>query len=267
VDSPVISIVIPAYNESKTIGEILSRTNKTMETLGVPYEIIVIDDGSTDQTKQLAEKQKANVISNGINRGKGYALIKGFKKARGNILVTMDADGSHQPEEIPKLIKPLLINNADVVAGSRFLGSKRKDSIKKLHIIGNHFFNFLILLLTRRRITDSQTGFRAFKKKIIHEIALTSKGYEIETELTIKLLKNGYLFQEEPITCEKRREGSSHLNPLFDGFKILRNIIKASIFIKTKRSLKQNKDNSMKSRLENHLTCSTHPYKHKRSVL
>lgn len=260
MNSPVVSIVIPAYNEDKTIGEILSRTNRTMETLGIPYEIIVVDDGSTDQTRLHAEKQKANVISNGTNRGKGYALIKGFKKARGDVLVTMDADGSHQPEEIPKLIKPLLLNDAEIVTGSRFLGNKEKDSIKKLHIIGNHFFNFLILLLTRKQITDSQTGFRAIKKEIIHEITLTSKGYEIETELTIKLLKNGYLFKEEPITCQKRKDGNSHLNPLYDGFKILKNIIKASITAETKQAIKPN-NKQLKNHLENHFACSTHPYK------
>lgn len=232
MDISIVSVVIPAYNEEKTIEEILLRTNKTMETIGIPYEIIVVDDGSSDKTRLLAERNKATVLSNGTNMGKGCALRRGFQKAAGNIIITMDADGSHEPEEIPKLLKPLL-NGVDIVAGSRFLGNREKDSVKKLHIVGNHFFNLLILLLTRKRITDSQTGFRAFKKKVVQEIKITSEGYEIETELTVKTLKNGYLLQEEPITCRQRKEGYSHLNPLRDGFKIFKNIIKASIFVQT----------------------------------
>jgi len=228
MDIPIVSVVIPAYNEEKTIEEILFRTYKTMETMRIPYEILMVDDGSSDRTRFLAERHKVTVLTNGTNAGKGHALRKGFKNATGNIIITIDADGAHKPEEIPKLLKPLL-NGADIVAGSRFLGNLEKDSVKKLHIIGNHLFNLLILLLTRKRITDSQTGFRAFKKKVIQEIEITSEGYEIETELTMKTLKNGYLIQEEPITCEKRREGCSHINPLRDGFKIFKNIIKASI--------------------------------------
>jgi len=228
MDIPIVSVVIPAYNEEKTIGEILLRTYKTMETIGIPYEILMVDDGSSDRTRFLAERHKVTVLTNGVNAGKGNALRKGFQSATGNIIITIDADGSHKPEEIPKLLKPLL-KGADIVSGSRFLGKREKDSVKKLHIIGNHLFNLLILLLTRKRITDSQTGFRAFKKNIIREIKLTSEGYEIETELTIKTLKNGYLLHEEPIACEKRKDGCSRLNPLRDGFKILKNIIKARI--------------------------------------
>jgi len=227
MDIPIVSVVIPAYNEEKTIDEILLRTYKTMETMGIPYEILMVDDGSSDRTRFLAERHKVTVLTNGTNTGKGHALRKGFKNATGNIIITIDADGSHKPEEIPKLLKPLL-KGADIVAGSRFLGNREKDSVKKLHIVGNHLFNFFILLLTRKRITDSQTGFRAFTRKVIQEIEITSEGYEIETELTMKTLRNGYLIQEEPITCEKRKDGCSHLNPLRDGFKIFKNIIKAS---------------------------------------
>lgn len=235
-----VSIVIPAYNEEKTIGDVLFRTNRIMETLRIPYEIIVVDDGSSDKTSLLAERHKATIISNGTNKGKGHALKRGLQKAIGNIIVTMDADGSHPPEEIPKLLKPLLLNSADIVSGSRFLGNREKGSIKKLHVVGNYFFNLLILLLTKKRVTDSQTGFRAFKKKIIQEIEITSKGYEIETELTVKTLKNGYLFREAPITCEKRKDGCSHLNPLRDGLKIFKNILKAGIYARVEQNPRSN---------------------------
>jgi glycosyltransferase involved in cell wall biosynthesis len=228
---PTVSVVIPAYNEEKNIVNMLFRISKVLQALQVPYEIIVVDDGSTDRTALLASKHKVTVLTNGTNQGKGYALKKGIQQANGDILVTIDADGSHLPEEIPKLIKPLF-NGVDVVMGSRFTGLRERDSIKKLHILGNHFFNFLILVLTGKRITDSQTGFRAYKRRIIEEIEITSSGYEVETELTMETLKNGYSVLEEPITCERRKNGLSGLNPLSDGLKILKAILR-TYFTKT----------------------------------
>ena len=228
MNTPIVSVVIPAYNEEENIGDILLRTNATLETIGVPYEIIVVDDGSADETTFMAMRYKATVLNNGANKGKGYALKKGMQNANGSILITMDADGSHRPEDIPKLLVPLL-NGADAVFGSRFICKREQDSTKKLHIFGNKLFNLLIALLTGRRVTDSQTGFRAYKKKIIEEIEITSDGYEVETELTVKSLKNGHIIREEPITFERRQNGSSHLSPLFDGVKIFKTIVRASI--------------------------------------
>ncbi|MEM3769709.1 MAG: glycosyltransferase family 2 protein [Candidatus Bathyarchaeia archaeon] len=219
----VISVVIPAYNEEKTIGSVIEETLQVMDSLGLPYEIIVVDDGSTDGTKEIASKYKARVLSNGRNQGKGYALRKGFQHARGEIVVTIDADGSHKPKEIPDLLYPLF-NGADIVAGSRFLG-KGEDYTSKLHMLGNHLINMTIMLLTRKLITDSQTGLRAFKRKLLEKVNLESYGYEIETEITVKGLKNGFKFQEIPISCQKREHSVSRLRILSDGFKILKTIL------------------------------------------
>jgi len=223
-----LSVVIPAYNEEKNIEGILVRTDKALQTLNFPYEIIVVDDGSSDKTRFLAERHKVTVISNGNNHGKGYALKRGLKDVRGELVITMDADGSHRPEDIKYLIEPLL-NGADVVMGSRFTGKQGRDSTKKLHIFGNKLFNFLIRILTKQYITDSQTGFRAFKKKVLEEIEITCDGYAVETELTVKTLKNGFIVREEPITSEKRKDGCSHINPLRDGIRIFKTIIVASL--------------------------------------
>jgi len=228
MDNFTISVVIPAYNEEENIEGILLRTDKALEALNLPYEVIVVDDGSTDKTRFLAEKHKVTVISNGNNQGKGYALKRGLQKVRGGLVITMDADGSHRPEDIKRLVKQLM-NGADVVMGSRFLSKLEKDSTKKLHIFGNKLFNLLIRILTKQYITDSQTGFRAFKKKVLEGIEITCNGYAVETELTVKTLKNGCIVREEPITFEKRKKGSSHLNPLSDGFKIFKTIVKASL--------------------------------------
>lgn len=223
-----ISVIIPAYNEEKNIDDVLTRTKTMLNTLKLPYEIIVVDDGSNDGTSSLAKRKGAFVIKVQENRGKGFALRKAFQYASGDILITMDADGSHRPEEIPRLVTPLL-NGIDVATGARFNGEMHKGSTKRLHILGNNLFNLILIILTRKRITDSQTGFRAFKKKVIEEIQLFSNGYEIETELTVKTLKNGFTVYEIPITFEKRKDGVSRLNPLFDGLKIMSTILKAYI--------------------------------------
>jgi len=229
----VVSVVIPAYNEEDNIGDVLLKTNVTMESIGLPYEVIVVDDGSIDETRFRAMQHNVTVLSNETNRGKGYTLKKGLQSANGNILVTMDADGSHQPEDIPKLLYPLL-NGADAVFGSRFIGQHEQNSTKKLHIFGNNMFNFLIAVITGKRVTDSQTGFRAFKRKILDDIGISSNGYEVETELTMKSLRNGHIVQEEAITFKRRKSGASHLHPLFDGIKIFKTIIKSSITARKK---------------------------------
>jgi len=220
-------VVIPAYNEGKTIGPVLSETISVMDNLKMPYEIIVVDDGSVDNTRRMATEYKAIVLSNGKNRGKGYALRKGFQHAQGSIIVTIDADGAHRPKEIPDLTYPLL-NGVDIVSGSRFLGNGRRGSTSKLNRLGNFLFNITIMALTGKRVTDSQTGFRAFKKEFLEKVILESCGYEIETEITVKGLKNGFTFEEKPISCEKRKYDVSKLKILSDGAKILRTILKAN---------------------------------------
>jgi len=220
-----ISVIVPAYNEEKTIGYIISNIISTMNSLKLPYEIIVVDDGSTDNTRKIATEYKVSVLFNGKNRGKGYALRKGFSQAQGGIVVTVDADGTHKPKEIPDLIHPLF-NGVDIVVGSRFLGHVR-GSTSRLHRIGNFIFNITINMLTGKYVTDSQTGFRAFKKDVLQKLNLRSLGYDIETELTVKGLNNGFVYKEKPITCEKRKYDVSKLRLLPDGMKILKTIFTA----------------------------------------
>jgi len=226
MQSSSISVIIPAYNEEKTIGYVIEETSRVMDSLGIPYEIIVVDDGSIDRTRENASNYKVKVLSNERNMGKGFALREGFRSAQGNIIVTMDADGSHDPKEIPLLIK-LLFKGADMVAGSRFLGSQKAHA-SKLHIFGNKIINAIIMILTRKTITDSQTGLRAIKKGALQKISLKSNGFEIETEITVKGLKNGFRFQEIPINCRKREHGKSRIRIFSDSAKILKTIIKSA---------------------------------------
>lgn len=227
ISNAVVSVIIPAYNEEKTIGAVIEETLQIMDGVGLPYEVIVVDDGSTDRTREVASKYKVTVICNGRNYGKGYALRKGFQHAKGDIIVTIDADGSHKPKEIPDLINALL-EGADIVAGSRFLG-KNNNHTSKLHVFGNHLINLIIMAFTRKMITDSQTGLRALKRDFLQKISLESKGYEIETEITVKGLKNGFVLKEIPISCEKRKNGVSRLCALHQGPKILKTILKHGI--------------------------------------
>jgi len=219
-------VVISAYNEEKTIGNVISDTTSIMDSLDVPYEIIVVNDGSTDKTGLIAHSHKATVLSNKINRGKGYSLRNALKHTQGDIIVTIDADGEHKPKEIPDLIEPLF-NGTDIVAGSRFLGTQR-HATKKLNQIGNFFFNATIMTLTGKRVTDSQTGFRAIKRHVLEMLNLESDGYEIETEITVKGLRNGFVFKEKPITVERRKYSISKLKIIADGTKILKTILEAS---------------------------------------
>jgi glycosyltransferase involved in cell wall biosynthesis len=224
---PAISIVIPAYNEAQTIGNVIEETLTVMDSLQLPYEIIIVDDGSIDNTRRIATNYKATVLYNGKNRGKGYAVRKGFRHAQGDIIVTIDADGSHSPKEIPDLINPLL-NGTDVASGSRFLGTG-KYSTTRLKRLGNSLFNITIMILTRKHVTDSQTGFRAIKKQVIDKLNLNSTGYAIETEITVKSLKNGFTFQEKPVSCHRREYNMSKLRILQDGTRILRTILTSNL--------------------------------------
>ena len=221
-----VTVIIPAYNEEKTIGDVISNTAEIMDGLDVPYEIIVVNDGSTDKTGLVASTYKATVLTNKVNRGKGYSLRRALKHAQGDIIVTIDSDGEHKPKEIPDLIEPLH-NGTDIVAGSRFLGSQSQVTTK-LNVMGNFLFNTAIMTLTGQRVTDSQTGFRAIKRNVLEQLNLESDGYEIETEITVKGLKNGFVFEEKPISCERRKYNISKLKVLSDGAKILKTIIRSN---------------------------------------
>ena len=221
--TPSVSVIIPAYNEEKTIGHVVANTLNVMDSQNLPYEIIVVDDGSTDKTGRIASQCKATLLTNQTNKGKGYSLRRGFRQAQGEIVVTMDSDGEHQPKEIPDLLESVL-QGADIVCGSRYLGKSRHFTTR-LNSVGNSFFNLAIMSLTGMPITDSQSGFRAVKRSVLNGLNLQSDGYEIETEIAMKSIINGFVFKEKPITCHRREYGPSKIKILRDGIKILRTII------------------------------------------
>jgi glycosyltransferase involved in cell wall biosynthesis len=229
-----VTVIIPSYNEEETIGGVIDKTVLAMDSMKLPYEIIVVDDGSRDKTRLNASSHKAIVLSNGKNRGKGYSIRRALQYAQGDIIVTMDSDGEHSPKEIPDLINPLF-NGADVVSGSRFL-THNTHATTRLNRIANTMFNLSILTLTGKSVTDSQTGFRAIKREVLENFNLESEGYEIETEITVKSLRNGFAFVETPITCERRQDRVSKVRLLRDGMNIFKTILRTS-FVRIEHDL------------------------------
>ena len=224
--SSTVSIIIPAYNEEKNVANVISETITVMEQLNLPYEIIFVDDGSTDKTGLIASFFKIKIITNKKNRGKGYSLKKALHHANGDIIATIDADGEHKPKEIAPLLDAV-VNGMDIAAGSRFL-NKQSTVTSKLNQIGNLLFNLVITSLTGKRVTDSQTGFRVIKREVLENLNLQSDGYEIETEITVKSLRGGFAFRELPITVQKRRFGASKLKLIVDGKRIFGTILTTS---------------------------------------
>ena len=224
----LISVVIPVFNEELTIGDVLQRLVAVMKKTGFDYEIIVVDDCSKDRSLEFSKIPRVKLFSLKMHMGKGYALRAGFAKAKGEIITTIDSDGSHSPEELPMLLTPILQNKSDLVIGSRYL-NQTPVAAKKLNIAGVRLFNSLVRILTGTAVSDSQSGYRVMKSAVIRNMRLKSGGYEIESEMLVKTSKRGFRVVEVPISFEQRTYGTSSLDPLVDGFKILLSIMRAYI--------------------------------------
>jgi hypothetical protein len=200
-----VMIVIPALNEAENLTHVLSLMPKKIG--GMEVGVLVVDDGSEDGTRNIVKKLGCMVVSNPINRGGGAALRLGYdilKKSSGNICVTMDADGQHRPEDIQRLLAPILKDEADFVIGSRILGSKETDSL--LRLSGVYTFGWLISLLLGKKITDPSSGFRAFKMSSTGKIHLREDQYHT-SELIIEAVKKDLRIKEVPVTILKRKFG------------------------------------------------------------
>ncbi len=223
----LLSIIIPVYNEELTIGDIIDRVKAVAPQTGLESEIIVVDDHSYDRSLEVANKRGVKVCSLKQHSGKGYALRAGFAKARGDVIVTIDSDGSHMPEELPEVLAPILRGQADLVIGSRYLNHKHVAA-RRLNAFGVRVFNFLIEMATGVAITDSQSGYRAMTREVLRSQKLYSGEYEIESEMLVKTARKKFRIAEVPISFEQRTYGRSGVDPLWDGSKILFWIILAS---------------------------------------
>ena len=185
-----VSIIIPCFNEKNTITEILQKVRNESN---FNKEIIIIDDFSTDGTRQILQeeinKNIEKLILNDKNYGKGYSVKEGLKVATGDIILIQDADLEYDPSEYSKLIKPIINGNADVVYGSRFLGSDEKRVLLFWHKIGNILLTFISNIFTNLNLTDMETCYKVFKRDVIKSIDLKENRFGFEPEVTAKISK------------------------------------------------------------------------------
>jgi len=199
---PLLSVVMPAFNEVATIDEIVRR----VMAVPVRIQLIVVDDGSTDGTRDLlAQLQRElgfTLILQPRNMGKGAALRRGFDEVRGDLVVVQDADLEYSPEEFPALIELICGGRADVVYGSRFLGRHRVFLFT--HYAGNRLLTFLTNVLYNTMLTDMETCYKVMRTEVLRSMTLRSNGFGIEPEVTAKIFKRGYRVYEVPITYDGR---------------------------------------------------------------
>jgi glycosyltransferase involved in cell wall biosynthesis len=229
-----LSIIIPVYNEEKTIIEILDRVKKEVIP-GVEKEIIVVDDGSTDTTRQKLKNIKDNdfkIIFHEKNGGKGLAVRTGIENATGDYIIIQDADLEYHPKFIKDLIKPILEKKAEVVYGTRLnrmphLKGEEAKHLFILHYFGNRFLSLITSILYGQWITDMETCYKLFPKTALNGIKLNARGFELEPEITAKILKRGYKIKEISIFVNPRGyDEGKKLNTVKDGLKALWSLIK-----------------------------------------
>ena len=202
-----VTVIIPALNEAENLDHLLPRMPESI--MGHPLGLLVIDDGSDDNTLDIVKKHGYSAVSNPINRGGGAALRLGYDIAMASgvkFIVTMDADGQHLPEEIEQLVTPILTGNLDIVIGSRVQGQREKDSIVRW--VGIHFFNVIVNTLAGTRITDCSNGFRAFRMDSLKKIFLLQDQFHT-AELIIDAARKGIRIGEKPVTVLRRHSGES----------------------------------------------------------
>lgn len=215
------SVVIAAYNEGANIGSVVQGVQAI---LGPDVEVVVVDDGSTDDTYGAAQAVGARVLRQRPNQGKGRAIKYGLQEARGEVVVFIDGDGQDDPREIPLLLAEME-KGADLVNGSRFLGVLKEGAISTPNYYGNLVMSKLINMLFRVHITDSQAGFRSFRADKLRGLRIDAKEYEIETEMLIKAIKNGFRIVEVPVTRDRRAAGQTSFKRVRNGLLILKMIL------------------------------------------
>jgi glycosyltransferase involved in cell wall biosynthesis len=204
---PPVLVLIPAYNEEENIGHVLEGMPK--QVWGLETGVLVIDDGSRDQTTQVARDAGAWAIRSPANRGGGAALRAGFDiggHLGSEIVVTMDGDGQHDPSQMERLVQPIAEDRLDFVIGSRLLGEREPDSV--LRLMGIHFFNAVIRLLTTAKVTDCSNGYRALRLAVLDRLELRQDQYHT-SELIIEAAKKGVRIGEVPVTVSRRLSGES----------------------------------------------------------
>jgi glycosyltransferase involved in cell wall biosynthesis len=221
---PRVVAAIPCYNEASYIGEVVRRTAAHVDT------VVVVDDGSTDGTAEAARAAGADVVEHEVNQGYGQAIRSCFEAAMVNgadVLVTIDGDGQHEPDEVPDVLRPLLAEEADLVIGSRFMG--KSNEIPRYRTFGIDVITFLYNVGSPARVSDAQSGFRAYRREVLNDFDLGDSGMGVSVETLIQARQKGYRIREVPITCTYHSAGST-LNPVTHGVGVALAVIKHRLF-------------------------------------
>jgi len=225
------SILIPCYNEEKTIEKII---NKILDLKDLNLEIIIVDDNSTDSSRSIINtklKDKIHkLILNDNNYGKGYSIRKGIEAATGEVLIIQDADLEYDPKDYQKLLEPFILGVADVVYGSRFIGSDKKRVLYFWHTVGNKILTLLSNIFTNLNLSDMEVGYKAFKTDIIKKIDLKENRFGFEPEVTAKIAKKDLRIYEVGISYFGRKYVDGKKITWRDGFSAIRCILKYNLF-------------------------------------
>lgn len=213
-----ILVCIPAFNECEAISEIVKRASKHAA------EVLVCDDGSQDGTDRLAEAAGAIVIRHTKNQGYGATIKTLFEAAKGkdpDVMVTLDSDGQHDPDQIPQVVKPILYDGFDIVVGSRYLTDHDRQQIPVLRGVGIKVITTLARRISYGNITDAQSGFRAYSRKALQKIRLFEKGMPVSTEILIKAKQENLIIREVPVTVSYNMKNTSTHNSVSHGMSIV----------------------------------------------
>ncbi|HSM13215.1 MAG TPA: glycosyltransferase family 2 protein [Thermoanaerobaculia bacterium] len=231
----LLSIVIPAFNERATVEALLRRVASAALPDGVEREILVVDDGSTDGTRELLREIAARgepairLIEQPENRGKGAALRRGFQEARGEIVLIQDADLEYDPRDYEKLLAPIVEGRADVVYGSRFMGGAPHRVLYFWHSVGNGFLTVLSNMFTNLNLTDMETCYKAFRREVIQSIEIEEDRFGFEPEITAKVAKRGLRVYEVGISYYGRTYAEGKKIGYKDGFRAIYCILKYNL--------------------------------------
>src|SRR4051794_20851270 len=221
----LLSVIVPVYNERNTVGEIIRRMRNV--ELPVDREIIVVDDGSTDGTDKVlaaVEDSTVRVVRHDANRGKGAAVRTGLKAARGDVVLIQDADLEYGPEDWPRLIAPILRGRAHVVFGSRYLGEREAMSIA--HYLADRSLSLFAGLLFNTAISDIQTGFKVFNREVLDGLEIESDGFDLEPEITAKLLRSKRRIYEVAVSFSGRSQEEGRKFTWRDQLGAMRTLVK-----------------------------------------